>query len=104
MQPYQPWDFCKSINCIVLMRTASLRKELLCKDCKAYQMHDYLQERGQILEENNPLLKALEIIRDVGVVVRYESWGAVRSKPTLASVKRFAGEVLARAKAGGSDG
>ena len=42
--------------------------------------------------------KALEALRDVDIVIRQEEWGAVKSKPTLKSVKRFAGEVLDQAK------
>ena len=60
MKTYNPWDFCRSINCNSMIRTEEQRKVLTCPNCKAYQMHDYLREHGQIIEEDSPLLKELE--------------------------------------------
>ena len=62
MNSYKPWDFCRSINCNALIRTEQQREQL-CKSCKAYQMHGYLREHGQIVEEGSPLLKELEQLR-----------------------------------------
>lgn len=55
MQPYKSWDFCKSIDCGAMIRTEEMRKGLICPTCKAYQMHTYLQEHGQITEEGSYL-------------------------------------------------
>lgn len=59
MRIYQPWDFCRSINCTVMVRTEEQRRQL-CKDCKAYQMHDYLQKQGLILDEKSGLKEQTE--------------------------------------------
>lgn len=52
MTPYQSWSFCEAINCHA-MKHLSARVEMFCQNCKAYQMHTYLREHGQILEENS---------------------------------------------------
>ena len=54
MTPYQSWDFCRAIDCTFMVRTEEQRKTL-CRDCKAYQMHQYLKEHGQIVEEGSEL-------------------------------------------------
>ena len=59
MKTYNPWDFCRSIDCIRLVRTEDQRKQM-CKDCRAYQMHDYLREYGLILEEDSVLSAKIE--------------------------------------------
>jgi len=53
-----------------MIRPEEMRKELICPNCKAYQMHDYLSEHGQIVEEGNPLLMELEQLKQR--VERYE--------------------------------
>ena len=60
MEPYKPWDFCRSINCNSMIRPEEQRKVLTCPNCKAYQMHDYLRGHEQIIEEGNPPLTELE--------------------------------------------
>ena len=62
METYKPWDFCRSINCNALIRTEPQREQL-CKDCKAYQMHDYLREKGSIIEEDSKLPKQIEWLK-----------------------------------------
>jgi len=62
MDPYKPWDFCNDIHCRSLSYpgTVEERRTYLCENCKAYKMHQYLKDNGQILEEGNPLLEELE--------------------------------------------
>jgi len=62
MQAYKPWDFCKSLQCYSHQLDPEYCKKV---GCKAYQMHDYLREHGQIIEEGNPLLAELEQLRRV---------------------------------------
>ena len=59
MTPYKPWDFCKSIACksLTYPGTEEDRKLYYCDKCKAYAMHQYLSEQGQIAEEGSALLK-----------------------------------------------
>ena len=62
MEPYKPWDFCNDIHCRSLAYPGPEedRRTFFCEDCKAYKMHQYLKDNGQILEEGNPLLEELE--------------------------------------------
>jgi len=55
LAPYKPWEFCKSIDCSAPFRIGLAD----CRDCKAYQIHQYLREHGQILEEGSMLLAEL---------------------------------------------
>jgi hypothetical protein len=60
MEAYKPWDFCKSIDCLAMRRSEAVNqgeeaRKQACNDCKAYQMHQYLKEHGQILEEGSAL-------------------------------------------------
>jgi hypothetical protein len=55
IKPYKSWNFCKS-NCVMYEMyeeedSGSCRQELFCKDCMAYQMHQYLKANNQIIEE-----------------------------------------------------
>lgn len=63
METYKPWDFCRSINCNSMIRSEEMRKELICPNCKAYQMHDYLREKGSIIEEDSKLPKQIEWLK-----------------------------------------
>ncbi len=63
MEPYKPWDFCRSINCNSMIRPEEQRKTLTCPNCKAYQMHDYLREKGSIIEEDSKLPKQIEWLK-----------------------------------------
>lgn len=58
MKVYKPWDFCKSIDCDVLNINKETQADS-CLRCKAYQMHQYLREHGQILEEGSALQSQL---------------------------------------------
>ena len=70
MEAYKPWNFCKAIDCPALMAYPidcsqqiglpfidwdKERKTLYCNGCKAYKMHQYLKEHGQIIEEGSEL-------------------------------------------------
>ena len=63
MKAYNPWDFCRSINCNSMIRPEEQRKTLTCPNCKAYQMHDYLREKGSIIEEDSKLPKQIEWLK-----------------------------------------
>lgn len=65
MTPYQSWSFCEAINCHA-MKHLSARVEMFCQNCKAYQMHTYLKEHGQILEEGSGIMKAFESLTPGG--------------------------------------
>ena len=58
MKTYNPRDFCRSINCNALIRTEPQREQL-CKDCKAYQMHNFLIGAGLILSEGSELYEKI---------------------------------------------
>ena len=60
MKPYQPWEFCKTIDCDVLEIIKKPYQKMYCQKCKAYKFHQYLKEHGQILEEGSELAKRLE--------------------------------------------
>lgn len=67
MKLYESWEFCESINCRAMKRLAG-RTEMFCMDCKAYQMHQYLRDNGQILEAGSELAKVVaeaERLRDI---------------------------------------
>ena len=60
METYKPWDFCKSIDCLAIKRSEEVNqseeaRKQSCMSCKAYKMHQYLREHGQILEEESVL-------------------------------------------------
>ena len=70
VETYKPWDFYKATGCNFLIRDETIRADL-CKSCPAYQMHQYLKEHQQIIEEGNPLIKELEQLRQaMGIVVK----------------------------------
>ena len=50
MMEYQSWDFCKSVKCNAMLYPKKMRKGLICNTCKAYQMHQHLQEQGYSIE------------------------------------------------------
>lgn len=50
-KPYKSWEFCKHINCYAMSFGKSFRVKTICIRCPAYQMHQYLKEHEQILEE-----------------------------------------------------
>lgn len=52
-KPYESWDFCKSVECDALRLTEDNRKFVSCHKCYAYQMHQYLQDHGQILDQQH---------------------------------------------------
>ena len=54
VETYKSWDFCKATGCNFLIRDEAIRADL-CKSCPAYQMHQYLHEHGQVLEEGSKL-------------------------------------------------
>lgn len=62
MKPYQPWEFCKAIDCDALsvIHQDQRMKKVYCYRCYAYRMHQYLKDHGQILEEGSELAKRLE--------------------------------------------
>ena len=60
MKVYEPWDYCRSINCNALVRPKELRKQTVCVNCEAYKMHQYLKENNQILETGSELAKVVE--------------------------------------------
>ena len=70
MKPYEPWEFCKSINCGALIHSINTRKWALCDQCKACHMHTYLREHGQILEEGSVLQIELDALRKVAETVK----------------------------------
>lgn len=58
MKPYEPWEFCKAIDCDALgvIFKDEKMKQRYCHKCKAYQMHGYIRDHGQILEEGSGLI------------------------------------------------
>ncbi len=59
MKPYEPWEFCKAIDCPAfpgIIFGCEDTKKIFCRKCHAYQMHQYLKDHGQILEEGSGLI------------------------------------------------
>lgn len=55
-EPYKSWEYCQSINCPIYNHWGKEKRKEACVTCHAYQMHQYLREHGQILEEGSKLL------------------------------------------------
>jgi len=79
-----------------MIRTEEMRKELICPNCRAYQMHDYLREHGQIIEDGNPLLMELEQYKRA-LELACQKYNSGHTKP----YQIYPDNYLAQAKAGG---
>lgn len=68
MTPYKSWDYCKDVECAIYQGFPKDKRKEACVsiECHAYQMHQYLKEHEQILEEGSQftekILKAKKII------------------------------------------
>lgn len=82
MQAYKSWEFCESIGCYALELSKENRLWGHCCYCKAYQFHEYLQERGLIVDEK--LAEELYLLRErVGMKEDSESYPACEYKPDI---------------------
>jgi hypothetical protein len=52
IKPYKSWDYCKSVNCRIYVQISQERRKEFCVACHAYQMHQYLKNNGQIIDES----------------------------------------------------
>lgn len=72
MNPYKPWDFCKDTDC-KSYRYPGLEEERIlffCEKCKAYKMHQYLREHGQIVEEGSPCITKIAVLTEENDIQR----------------------------------
>lgn len=103
METYESWDFCKYHVCDALrLSDKDKRKRAYCETCRAYQMHQYLKDHGQILEEGSELEqmrsnyeKCAEILGDM-VDVAEVTGSAYLYRRDVGPIK----DILAQAKAG----
>ena len=42
-EEYQPYEFCRMIACDAFYSLNIINGQAICRECKAYQFHDYLQ-------------------------------------------------------------
>lgn len=64
-KPYKSWEFCEYIKCYAMSFGKSFRVKAICSRCPAYQMHQYLKEHGQMLEEGSELERIVTAAKTV---------------------------------------
>ena len=66
MKPYEPWEFCKYINCYHFLRNPDIESRIKTgcdMNCATLvKFHSYLSENNQILEPGSDLARLVEAL------------------------------------------